>query len=283
MKYIDVYREAVTALKDAGIPEAETDARLLLEYVCNTDRNTLYAHPDRDVETGEYEEFLKLLNKRKDRIPLQHLTGVQEFMGLEFKVTPDVLIPRQDTEILVEEALKTISDGERILDLCTGSGCILTSLLFYSNGCEGVGADISEAALKVAKDNADRLLKDKEETSYSFLQSDLYEAVEGTFDLVVSNPPYIPTDVIEGLMPEVAKHEPYIALDGKNDGLWFYDRIVERINDFLKPGGRVMFEIGHDQGEAVSSMLKAKGYKEVEVVKDYAGLDRTVKGYRPIV
>lgn len=283
MKYIDVYREAVTALKDAGIPEAETDARLLLEYVCNTDRNTLYAHPDRDVETGEYEEFLKLLNKRKDRIPLQHLTGVQEFMGLEFKVTPDVLIPRQDTEILVEEALKTISDGERILDLCTGSGCILTSLLFYSNGCEGVGADISEAALKVAKDNADRLLKDKEETTYSFLQSDLYEAVEGTFDLVVSNPPYIPTDVIEGLMPEVAKHEPYIALDGKNDGLWFYDRIVERINDFLKPGGRVMFEIGHDQGEAVSSMLKAKGYKEVEVVKDYAGLDRTVKGYRPIV
>ena len=275
MTYREAYEAGKGALAAAGIEEAELDARLLLEFVCGTNRNTLLVHGDRAVADEEAAAYRELTGKRAQRIPLQHLTGTQDFMGLEFEVNEHVLIPRQDTEILVEEALQELHDGMRVLDMCTGSGCILISLLRYSNDCTGVGADISPEALQVARWNAKKLLADG---SIIFVQSDLFERVEGQFDMIVSNPPYICTDVIETLMPEVREHEPRQALDGSADGLLFYRRIIEDSVKYLKRGGMLFFEIGYDQGETVKKLMEQAGYLEVHVIRDYAGLDRVVAG-----
>lgn len=315
MTYKGLYEQGVAALKDAGVPDAELDARLMLEYVCHTDRNTLYAHGDMPVSEVMCEMFDRLTERRALRIPLQHLLGTQEFMGLTFVVDENVLIPRQDTECLVEEALIDTADGDRVLDLCTGSGCILLSIMNYKNDIEGVGTDISPAALKVAKLNAERLGAAAmpggagggaglHGNSPIFVESDLFEGlaeqlsesqdssaqsnllnaqasdIPGApqFDLIVSNPPYIRTEVIETLEPEVKDHEPRCALDGGSDGLVFYRRIIADAPAFLRQGGRLMLEIGYDQGEAVSSLMEASGFSEVKVVKDLAGLDRVVRG-----
>ncbi len=275
MNYRNCYAEGRRILEEACIEEAELDARLLLEDVCGTARHDLLVHGDREVPEEKLLRYLEMISRRAQHVPLQHLTGTQDFMGLSFGVNEHVLIPRQDTEILVEEALKEIHDGMRILDMCTGSGCILISLLHYSNGCEGVGADLSPEALKVAEENALRILgKD----SALFLQSDLFEKIEGRFDMIVSNPPYIPTAVIDTLMPEVKEHEPLTALDGTEDGLYFYRRIVTEGKSYLKRGGMLFFEIGYDQAEAVSHLMEAAGFREIETVRDYAGLDRVVYG-----
>ena len=274
MEYRSLYALGKEKLAAAGISEADLDARLLLEYVCHTSRNDLLVHGDREVAETEQQAYEQLLAKRAEHIPLQQLTGEQEFMGLTFSVNEHVLIPRQDTEVLVEEVMKNLHDGFRILDLCTGSGCILLSLLHYSNDCSGVGVDVSEDALAVARQNADRLA----EKQAVFIQSDLFEKVEGSFDLIVSNPPYIISQEIAGLMPEVREHEPHLALDGKDDGLHFYREIIKGAMPHLKRGGQLFFEIGYDQGEAVQALLAANGYTEIAVVKDYAGLDRVVYG-----
>lgn len=274
MQYAKLYQIGKEKLQKAGITEAELDARLLLEFICHTDRNALYAHGDQEIEDEKMQDFLQLIEKRAVHIPLQHLTGEQNFMGLDFLVNEHVLIPRQDTEILVEEIMRDLHDGIRILDMCTGSGCILLSLLHYSNDCSGVGVDVSEDALAVARQNADRLA----EKQAVFIQSDLFEKVEGSFDLIVSNPPYIRSQEIAGLMPEVREHEPHLALDGKDDGLHFYREIIKGAMPHLKRGGQLFFEIGYDQGEAVQALLAANGYTEIAVVKDYAGLDRVVYG-----
>lgn len=274
MQYAKLYQIGKEQLQKAGIAEAELDARLLLEFICHTDRNALYAHGDQEIEEEKMQDFLQLIEKRAVHIPLQHLTGEQNFMGLDFLVNEHVLIPRQDTEILVEEIMRDLHDGIRILDMCTGSGCILLSLLHYSNDCSGVGVDVSEDALAVARQNADRLA----EKQAVFIQSDLFEKVEGSFDLIVSNPPYIRSQEIAGLMPEVREHEPHLALDGKDDGLHFYREIIKGAMPHLKRGGQLFFEIGYDQGEAVQALLAANGYTEIAVVKDYAGLDRVVYG-----
>lgn len=274
MQYAKLYQIGKEQLQKAGITEAELDARLLLEFICHTDRNALYAHGDQEIEDEKMQDFLQLIEKRAVHIPLQHLTGEQNFMGLDFLVNEHVLIPRQDTEILVEEIMRDLHDGIRILDMCTGSGCILLSLLHYSNDCSGVGVDVSEDALAVARQNADRLA----EKQAVFIQSDLFEKVEGSFDLIVSNPPYIRSQEIAGLMPEVREHEPHLALDGKDDGLHFYREIIKGAMLQLKRGGQLFFEIGYDQGEAVQALLAANGYTEIAVVKDYAGLDRVVYG-----
>ena len=274
MQYAKLYQIGKEQLQKAGITDAELDARLLLEFICHTDRNALYAHGDQDIEDEKMHDFLQLIEKRAVHIPLQHLTGEQNFMGLDFLVNEHVLIPRQDTEILVEEIMRDLHDGIRILDMCTGSGCILLSLLHYSNDCSGVGVDVSEDALAVARQNADRLA----EKQAVFIQSDLFEKVEGSFDLIVSNPPYIRSQEIAGLMPEVREHEPHLALDGKDDGLHFYREIIKGAMPHLKRGGQLFFEIGYDQGEAVQVLLAANGYTEIAVVKDYAGLDRVVYG-----
>lgn len=304
MNYRECYERGCSALNDAGIEEATLDARLLLEHVCGTNRNDLLVHGDRPVEPEKEEQYLQLIARRSEHIPLQHLTGVQDFMGLEFQVNEHVLIPRQDTEVLVEEVLKELHDGMHILDMCTGSGCILISLLHYSNDCSGVGVDISEEALQVARTNSERILSETNfekllgsdgvtenqcweagtqddgvaTTQATFLRSNLFENVTGKYEIIVSNPPYICSNVIPTLMPEVKEHEPMQALDGMADGLFFYRKIVEESRNYLTGGGMLYFEIGYDQAEAVSGLMQDAGFAEINVVKDYAGLDRVVYG-----
>lgn len=273
MQYQELYRMGKDRLTEAKIPEAELDARLLLEEVCGTDRNDLLVHGDKEIPPEQCDRYVEYIQRRQKREPLQQITGYQEFMGLRFKVTPDVLIPRQDTEILVEEVMRYVHDGMHILDMCTGSGCILLSLLKYSNDCEGTGCDISEPALKVAEENAKEL-----SLNASFVQSNLFENISGKYEFIVSNPPYIPTEVIPTLMEEVRDHEPVSALDGREDGLYFYREIVEKAGEYLYPGGMLFFEIGYDQAEKVSSLMREAGYQEVTVCKDLAGLDRVVYG-----
>lgn len=286
LHYGQVYKWGEEQLESAEIADAKLDARLLLEFVCGTDRNTLLIHGDREVSEKEYKSYVNHIAERKKHVPLQYITGVQEFMGLEFAVNEHVLIPRQDTEILVEEVMKHLHDGMRILDMCTGSGCILLSLLYYSNDCTGIGTDISQDALSVARENADKLRTLKNGLNVEFIQSDLFEQFEknekdrytGPFEIIVSNPPYIKSDDIETLMPEVKEYEPHSALDGKEDGLFFYRKIIERAGEYLTGGGELFFEIGYDQGHDVKKMMEDAGYAEVEVVKDFAGLDRVVHG-----
>ncbi|MCM1091666.1 MAG: peptide chain release factor N(5)-glutamine methyltransferase [Butyrivibrio sp.] len=275
MTYRECYEKGVGKLTEAGVPEASLDARLLLEYVCDTDRNTLLAHSDREVTADEQNRYKEIIARRAGRIPLQQLTGTQEFMGLRFTVNEHVLVPRQDTEILVEEVLRSLHDGMRILDMCTGSGCIILSLLHYSNDCEGVGVDISGEALAVAAENARRLC---EGSDLTLTESDLFEHVEGRFDIIVSNPPYIRRGEIAGLMPEVREHEPLQALDGGEDGLFYYRAIVEESRAYLVSGGLLYFEIGFDQTAAVTALMEQAGFVDIQMVKDYAGLDRVVYG-----
>ncbi|MBD5528435.1 MAG: peptide chain release factor N(5)-glutamine methyltransferase [Lachnospiraceae bacterium] len=281
MKYRECYDNGWRRLLEAGVEEAQLDARLLLERICGTDRNTLLAHGDREVSEQEWQAYETAIVRRCQRIPLQHILGSQEFMGLEFEVNEHVLVPRQDTEILVEEVLRELQDGMRVLDLCTGSGCILISLLRYSNGCQGVGADISPEALEVARRNAEKLLGGERE--YIFLESDLMQRVEGRFDIIVSNPPYIRRGEIDTLMPEVRDNDPRLALDGGEDGLDFYRRIAAESPAYLCGGGQLYLEIGCDQGDAVQELLLQQGFREVNVVQDYAGLDRVVYGCWPIL
>ena len=275
MTYQELLKTGQKRLEEAGVPEGKLDARLLLEYACHVNRSTLLAHGDRVADPSEEEAYLTLLQKRSERIPLQHLTGEQDFMGLTFEVNEDVLIPRQDTEILVEEVMKDLHGGSSILDLCTGSGCILISLLKYSNHCHGVGVDLSGKALEVADRNAKALIPQED---YAFLKGDLFGPVEGKFDVLTSNPPYIPSESIKELMPEVREHEPKMALDGLKDGLHFYRRILDECPPYLNGGAQLFFEIGHDQGKAVSDLMTEAGCREVRIVKDYAGLDRVVCG-----
>lgn len=278
MNYTEAFLMGMQKLKEAEIGEAQLDARLLLEEVCGTDHNTLLCHGDREVSEAEEEQYRKALEQRAVHVPLQHLLGYQDFMGLRFQVNEYVLIPRQDTEILVEEAMRYLHDGMRILDLCTGSGCILSSLLHYSNDCEGVGVDISQEALQVAAQNAELL-----GIKADFLKSDLYEKVTGKFDLLVSNPPYIERKVIPTLMEEVREYDPYIALDGGEDGLDFYRRIIGGAQVYLKRGGQILMEIGSGQAKAVSELLREAGFKEIDVCRDFASLDRVVSGRLPIL
>ncbi|MDE6363536.1 MAG: peptide chain release factor N(5)-glutamine methyltransferase [Lachnospiraceae bacterium] len=284
MTYRELYEYGKCRLAKAGIVEAGLDARLLLEYVCHSDRNELILYADRERSNMEEQFYKMVIEKRASRIPLQHITGEQEFMGLSFQVNEHVLIPRQDTEILVEEAMRHLSDGMRILDLCTGSGCILLSLLKYSNECEGIGIDISEEALKKAQENAQRLHIDA-----VFLAGDLFEPLtdfvsdrtsDRLFDMIVSNPPYIEIAEIDTLMPEVREHEPICALDGGEDGLQFYRKIIAKAPEYMRKGAVLLFEIGCGQGQAVVHLMREAGFVEVEIFQDYAGLDRVVCGVK---
>ncbi len=286
MTYREFYEYGKQKLIDAGIEDAALDARLLLEYICHTNRNELIVHADCQRSSMEEQFYKIVIEKRASHIPLQYITGEQEFMGLSFQVNEHVLIPRQDTEILVEEAMRHLCDGMRILDMCTGSGCILLSLLKYSNECEGIGVDISKEALKVAEENAKRLHLDAK-----FLEGDLFLPLKGfqssrtsdtLFDMIVSNPPYIETKVIDTLMPEVRLHEPVNALDGGEDGLYFYRKIVAEAPRFMRKGAYLFLEIGCAQAQTVAMLMQEAGFAQVEVLKDYAGLDRIVFGMKPI-
>lgn len=271
------FREAISfgerQLNEVGIVDAKNDAWLLLTFVCKIDHTFYYVHMNEQMSMEQQTEYENVLRKRAEHVPLQYLTGEQFFMGIPFHVNESVLIPRQDTETLVEEALKLVRPGMKVLDMCTGSGCILISILKNVVDVEGFGYDVSKQALNVAKENAK-----SNNVMATFEISDLFEEVTDTFDVIVSNPPYIPTAVIGGLMPEVAVYEPMLALDGKEDGLYFYRKIIIAAFEHLNPKGQLLFEIGHDQGEAVSSLMREAGYKDVRVVKDLAGNDRVVIG-----
>lgn len=316
----DVYEEGMALL--AGLEDAALDARLLLEHFCGIDTNRLLAEPGMPVSDDLRSAFLKGIKRRAAREPLAYIVGEQSFMGLPFIVSEDVLIPEQDTENLVEEVLRLIDDGSRILDLCTGSGCILLSLLHYTNGCIGVGTDLSGKALEIARRNASAHgLSDQT----VWLQGDLFDALDplnkkdndekdnkrenykiednkreesrddqaeksteseksesgfpgmsytSGYDMIISNPPYIPTSVIDTLQPEVRCAQPRMALDGGGDGLDFYRRIISEAPAHLVVGGRLLLEIGYDQAEAVSDLLREAGYYGIEILKDYGGNDR---------
>lgn len=278
-------------LEKNGVEEAALDAWYLLEYVTGVSRAEYYAYPETEMTAEQESGYRDLVQRRGRHIPLQHLTGTQEFMGLEFQVNEHVLIPRQDTETLVEYALDHLKKGKvperegkvRVLDMCTGSGCILLSVLTFAREdlkkrnlpgtVEGVGADISEDALCVAEKNAERLYP-----SAGFVKSDLFENIAGRYGMILSNPPYIRTEEIRSLQEEVRLHDPFIALDGKEDGLYFYRKIISDAPGFLEPGGILIFEIGYDQAEEVSELFESAGYTEITVKKDLAGLDRVVSG-----
>ena len=298
MTYRECYGYGIEALTAADIVDARIDARLLLEFVCHTTQHDLLLHGDREVDSEDVMTYKACIAKRRERIPLQHITGEQSFMGYDFMVNEHVLIPRQDTEVLVEEVLRVIKPGMRILDMCTGSGCILLSLLAMSEGCTGVGMDISREALQVARKNKVQVeAQCGRKLSAEFVQSDLFDRIksgnlrggivasepaaenDGCFDMIVSNPPYIASAVIDTLEPEVRLHEPMGALDGTEDGLYFYRKIVAESRAFLKKGGALLFEIGHDQGPAVAELMKEAGFTGVMVQKDYAGLERVVYGF----
>lgn len=271
----EAYEYGQEQLKNAEIDDAVLDAWYLLEYVTGISRAMYFMDMKREISLEQESMYRTYIDNRVKHIPLQHITGVQEFMGLEFCVNEHVLVPRQDTEVLVERVLEDLESDMQVLDMCTGSGCILISLLKLC-GCAnvtGVGVDISEEALRVARQNAERL-----GVNAQFLLSDLFEKVEDLYDIIVSNPPYIRTSVIEELKEEVKFHDPYIALDGKEDGLHFYRRIVKESPRYLKKGGKLYFEIGHDQGEDVSALMEHAGFTDVTVKKDLAGLDRVVFG-----
>lgn len=316
MTYRSLYEEgkAILAGMSPVNPDAALDARILLEAVCGTSLTTLMADGDSYAVTDEQvANYRAYIRRRAAHEPVAYILGNQDFMGLSFDISPDVLIPEQDTENLVEEAMKDLHDGDRVLDLCTGSGCILLSLLHYSNETAGVGTDLSAAALAVARKNADKLgLAER----CSFLEGDLFGALETTgvdtagavnrtgagvgsdfaadktggdgtvergkaslrFDMIISNPPYIPTDVIPTLMPEVSRSEPHMALDGGADGLVFYRRIAEEAPRYLVKGGVLLLETGFDEAGAVRDLLAAQGFTDLRVVKDYGSLDRVVRG-----
>ena len=273
MKYREAMQEGEKILQEAGIVDAKNDAWLLLAMVCKVDHTYYYMHMEEELMPEQQDEYHVVIRKRAEHVPLQYITGEQEFMGLTFKVNSNVLIPRQDTETLVEEALKVIRPGMKVLDMCTGSGCILISILKNVLNVEGVGCDISKQALIVAKENAKL-----NNVVATFERSDLFDHVTETFDVIVSNPPYIRTEEIATLMPEVCQFEPVGALDGKEDGLFFYRKMIAESSKYLNPNGVILFEIGYDQGQDVSLMLKEAGYKDIEIVKDLAQNDRVVLG-----
>ncbi len=277
MTYQEANQRGRVLLEEQCIEDATVDAWLLLEFVTGMNRTRFFVDGNKEMPKAEEEQYFALIEQRKKRIPLQHLTGVQEFMGLEFQVNEHVLIPRQDTELLVLEAEKQLksmeADQRQVLDMCTGSGCIAISLKKRNPEIICHGADISEKALETARSNAQIL-----DTEIDFIQTDMFTNIEGRFDIIVSNPPYIPTKVIEELEEEVRLHDPFSALDGKEDGLYFYRILAKESPRYLKQGGWLYMEIGYDQSEAVEQLLAQTGFTQIHTEKDLAGLDRVVCG-----
>lgn len=290
MKTRILVKEGEYQLSKAFCMDPKIDAQELYCYLTGLDKVSLFLKAEEEVDPETEEKYMELIRRRAERIPLQHITGVQEFMGYTFRVNPHVLIPRQDTETLVTEAAKTIQSTPReklsffeklrgrkewdVLDLCCGSGAVGISLAKICSNVKVTATDISAEAVETAEANAEDL-----RVKVRFLTGDMFEPVKGRkFDMIVSNPPYIRTNMISILQEEVKDHEPLNALDGGRDGLDFYRTIVEKAADFLKPEGFLLVEIGHDQGEDLRKMLKDSGkYSPAVVIKDLPGRDRVVK------
>ena len=290
MKTRILVKEGEYQLSKAFSMDPKIDAQELYCYLTGLDKVSLFLKAEEEVDPETEEKYMELIRRRAERIPLQHITGVQEFMGYTFRVNPHVLIPRQDTETLVTEAAKTIQSTPReklsffeklkgrkewdVLDLCCGSGAVGISLAKICSNVKVTATDISAEAVETAEANAEDL-----RVKVRFITGDMFEPVKGRkFDMIVSNPPYIRTNMISILQEEVKDHEPLNALDGGRDGLDFYRTIVEKAADVLKPEGFLLMEIGHDQGEDLRKMLKDSGkYSPAAVIKDLPGRDRVVK------
>ncbi len=268
----DFVKENTNKLDAAGISDASVDIWLLLEHFADIKKSDYLANPDMEISKVDAEEIEEAVEKRIKHIPLQHIIGQTEFMGLTFKVNENVLIPRFDTEILVDEVVKYVGDVFlKVLDMCTGSGCIAITISDMCDNATVVASDISKDAIDVAKEN-----NTLNQTDVTFVESDLFENVEGLFDVIVSNPPYIKTEEIENLQEEVKMHDPHLALDGGESGLDFYKRIIKDAKEHLKTEGMIFFEIGFDQAEEVSNILSENGYHDIVVKKDLSGLHRVV-------
>ncbi len=270
----DWYTYGTELLAAAGVREADADARILLEHASNIDRSYYYLHMHDAMDSADAELYAYLLGRRASREPVQYVTGEAPFCGHMFYVTPDVLIPRQDTEVLVAEAVRRLEPGMLVLDLCTGSGCVLLSLV-RERSVTGIGSDISPAALAIAEQNRRRM-----RLKASWIESDLFERIGGSFDMIVSNPPYIASGEMPDLDPEVKQYEPMAALDGGRDGLSVIRRIAEEAGAYLRPGGWLLLETGCSQGETVRELLTQAGFHDVEVVRDLERRDRVVLGRR---
>ena len=268
-------RESVFKLQEAGIADAKTDTFLLLEAAADITKAEYLLDPDKQLTASEYELFDGFLKRRMQHEPCQYIIGHTEFYGLSFLVNEHVLIPRQDTGLLVEEALKTTAEDSAVLDLCTGSGAVAVAIKHTHPGASVTALDISKEALETAKKNAEQ-----NGCEIEFLLSDLFEELgaERKFDVIVSNPPYISETEYETLMPEVKDHEPSLALLAGEEGLDIYRRLITEAPRYLVKGGALLVEIGCSQAEAVSRLFKENGFKEIKVTKDLADLDRVVRG-----
>lgn len=280
LTYRQMCHNGAAILADAGITDAEYDSFALLEYITGMDRTAYILNGSKSVPGDIAERYDAVIDRRSSHIPLQHITGQAWFYGRGFNVNSDVLVPRQDTEVLVSEALKVINAKDSVLDMCTGSGCIIITLALEKKLGRALGADISEAALKVASGNREKLGADDVTFVKSNIFSDINVNDDELFDVIVSNPPYIATGEIETLTEEVRIHDPYIALDGLEDGLHFYREITQQSLNYIKSGGWLLYEIGCTQAHDVSDIMSEYGYSNIKVIKDLAGLDRVVMGRR---
>ncbi len=275
----EVYTEGKNRLQKAGVQSYEFDARQLLFFVFSIDANQYLLNqsmPFGEEEEKKVNSYFEAIQKRSEKIPLQYITGEQNFCGLDFYVNENVLIPRLDTEVLVEKILEYEEPGQRVMDMCTGSGCIAITLQKLG-GFQVMAVDISEEALTLARKNAQR-----NQAQVTFFQSNMFEQLSNTskVDAIVSNPPYIESKVVDELDDEVKKYEPRLALDGMEDGLHFYRILAREGKRFLNEGGRLYVEIGFDQAEAVKEIFGAQGFLDIQVYKDLAGLDRVVAMHR---
>jgi release factor glutamine methyltransferase len=260
--------------RDKGIDNPRLDADVLLSFLLGKDRLYLYVHFEQPMQTAELAAYREMVKQRAARVPVAYITGRKEFMGLEFQVSSAVLIPRPDTEILVEAATARLAEIKQglILDVGTGSGAVLVGTLARNPACQGVGTDISPAALEVAKVNANRLLSAGQAT---FQQTDLFPAEAVLYDAILSNPPYITMAEMEALTPEVLQ-EPKLALCGGSDGLDFYRRLVDGGISRLKPAGFMAVEVGAGQARQVAELAEQAGWRTEQIILDYAGIERVV-------
>lgn len=265
-------------LNEHNVPDADIDAELLWLFVSKQDKMAYIMNRQEDVTETIRSSYEALIDKRSKRIPLQYITGIQRFMGYDFETAPDVLIPRFDTEVLVEQANRLIqdihSDKMSVLDMCCGSGCIGLSVALMNQNIHIDLCDISDSAIALTTKNAKRL----EVSDYTVIKSDLFDKIDKRYDMILSNPPYIESKVIDGLMPEVRDYEPRLALDGDADGLKFYRAIIENAESYLNEKGYILFEIGNHQAHDVQQLLVDKHFEDVRVVKDLAENDRVVIG-----
>ena len=267
----EALRKGAACLMDAGVPDARLDAEYLLAELLHSNRLQLLAENDQPVPNENLETYSKWIARRSRREPLQYILGTQPFMGQLLSVSPAALIPRQDTEILCEEAIKHLKPGMRVLDLCTGTGALAIAMKAACPKAIITATDISEAAAALARENANRL-----GTDIHFVTGDLFAPLaDACFDLIVSNPPYIPHNELPGLQAEVL-YEPVTALDGGDDGLDFYRRIAAEAPRHLNAGGCLLLEIGSDQAADVTGLLSDNAFTNIRVIRDLAGLDRVV-------